>query len=83
MTQYPEVHLAKELEMCVVNISLSTDYDSGLHGDVDPVTHSEVVKVFSQNLDKLQKMLSKLIELVPAKRDQCQCSSALEHARIL
>jgi 5'-methylthioadenosine phosphorylase len=83
MTQYPEVHLAKELEMCVVNISLSTDYDSGLHGDVEPVTHSEVVKVFSQNLDKLQKMLSKLIELVPTKRDQCQCGSALEHARIL
>jgi 5'-methylthioadenosine phosphorylase len=83
MTQYPEVHLAKELEMCVVNISLSTDYDSGLHGDVDPVTHSEVVKVFTQNLDKLQKMLSRLIELAPATRDQCQCATALEHARIL
>src|SRR5262249_17235039 len=46
MTQYPEVHLVKELEMCVVNISLITDYDCGLQGNVEPVSHSEVVKVF-------------------------------------
>ncbi|HEY9776172.1 MAG TPA: S-methyl-5'-thioadenosine phosphorylase [Planktothrix sp.] len=83
MTQYPEAHLAKELEMCVVNVSLITDYDSGLHGNVDPVSHSEVVKVFSANLDKLQKMLSRLIELLPAQRDNCQCAHTLEHARIV
>lgn len=83
MTQYPEAYLAKEQEMCVVNVSLITDYDSGLHGNVDPVSHSEVVKVFTQNLDKLQRMLTKLIELMPAKRDSCQCATALEHARIL
>ena len=57
MTQYPEAYLARELEMCVVNVALITDYDSGLHGNVDPVSHSEVVKVFSQNLLILQKML--------------------------
>lgn len=83
MTQYPEGHLAKELEMCVVNVALITDYDSGLHGNVDPVSHSEVVKVFSANLDKLQKMLSNLIQLLPSKRDKCQCATALEHARII
>ena len=33
MTQYPEAILARELEMCYVNISLVTDYDSGLQGD--------------------------------------------------
>jgi 5'-methylthioadenosine phosphorylase len=83
MTQYPEAHLAKELEMCVVNVSLITDYDSGLHGNVDPVSHSEVVKVFADNLGKLQSMLSKLIETLPSKRDNCQCAHALEHARIV
>lgn len=30
MTQYPENILARELEMCYVNISLITDYDAGL-----------------------------------------------------
>ena len=65
MTQYPEAHLSKEQEMCVVNVSLITDYDSGLHADVDPVSHSQVVEVFTANLDKLQKMLIKLVELIP------------------
>ena len=32
MTQYPEVVLARELEMCYVNIALITDYDAGLEG---------------------------------------------------
>lgn len=32
MTQYPEAYLARELEMCYVNISLITDYDVGLEG---------------------------------------------------
>ena len=33
MTQYPEVVLARELEMCYVNIALITDYDVGLEGE--------------------------------------------------
>jgi 5'-methylthioadenosine phosphorylase len=81
MTQYPEVHLVKELEMCPVNISLITDYDSGLVGDVEPVSHSEVVKVFTNNLAKLQTMLVKLLELVPAERKTCKCGEALLGAR--
>ncbi|HEY9714153.1 MAG TPA: S-methyl-5'-thioadenosine phosphorylase [Chroococcales cyanobacterium] len=82
MTQYPEAHLAKELELCVVNISLITDYDSGLHGNVAPVSHSEVVKVFGENLSKLQALLVKLIETIPEKRSECKCSETLSHARI-
>lgn len=30
MTQYPEVVLAREAELCYVNISIVTDYDTGL-----------------------------------------------------
>jgi 5'-methylthioadenosine phosphorylase len=82
MTQYPEGHLSKELEMCVVNVALITDYDSGLHADVKPVSHAEVVEVFTKNLDKLQKMLIKLIEFIPAERNECQCARTLASARI-
>jgi 5'-methylthioadenosine phosphorylase len=82
MTQYPEVHLARELEICVVNISLITDYDSGLVGDVEPVSHSEVVKVFGENLNKLKRLLVNLIEKVPDKRQHCRCAETLVHARI-
>ncbi|HEY9871645.1 MAG TPA: S-methyl-5'-thioadenosine phosphorylase [Candidatus Obscuribacterales bacterium] len=83
MTQYPEVHLARELEMCVVNISLITDYDSGLVGDVEPVSHSEVMKVFTDNLSKLQALLVKLLDTIPDARDKCGCARALEGARIV
>lgn len=82
MTQYPEVHLAKELEMCVVNISLITDYDSGLVGEVEPVSHSEVVKVFGNNLTKLRSLLVNLVEKIPDERRQCKCAETLVHARL-
>lgn len=81
MTQYPEAHLAKELEMCVVNIALSTDYDSGLVGDVPPVSHSEVMQVFQKNLDKLRKVLFKLVSIIPSNRKKCKCSETLKHAQ--
>ncbi|MBY0356643.1 MAG: S-methyl-5'-thioadenosine phosphorylase [Candidatus Obscuribacterales bacterium] len=81
MTQYPEVHLCRELNMGVVNISLITDYDSGLIGDVSPVSHSEVVKVFTENLTKLQKMLVKMLELMPADMSKIDCGDALAGAR--
>lgn len=83
MTQYPEGHLAKELEMCVVNIALATDYDSGLVGDVPPVSHSEVMLVFQQNLDKLRKVLFKLIGSIPEERIKCKCSEILKHSQFL
>jgi len=82
MTQYPEAHLARELELCVVNIALITDYDSGLVGDVQPVSHSEVVKVFGENITKLQALLVNLIEEIKADRKGCHCAETLSHARI-
>ena len=35
--------------MCPLNISLITDHDAGLEGDVPPVEHSEVIRVFNEN----------------------------------
>ena len=51
MTQYPEAVLARELELCYANISLITDYDVGVEG-VPPVTHEEVVRVFTENNER-------------------------------
>ncbi|MBK7837549.1 MAG: S-methyl-5'-thioadenosine phosphorylase [Candidatus Obscuribacter sp.] len=82
MTQYPEAFLCKELEMCVVNFSLITDYDSGLVGNVEPVSHSEVVKVFGQNISKLQLLLKNMISTIPDARSACDCANTLKHARV-
>jgi 5'-methylthioadenosine phosphorylase len=65
MTQYPEVYLAKELELETLGIALVTDYDCGLVGDVDPVTHEQVMKVFEDNLGNLRKFLFELITKIP------------------
>jgi 5'-methylthioadenosine phosphorylase len=79
MTQYPEAVLARELELCYANISLITDYDVGVKG-VPPVTHEEVVRVFTQNNDRLRDLLFATIPALPAERD-CPCATALEGAR--
>jgi len=83
MTQYPEAILAREMEMCYVNISLVTDYDVGLEGDpkVKPVSNDEVLRVFNANLEKLRTLLLKAIELTPSKRS-CSCGSAMRNAMI-
>ncbi|MCL6472802.1 MAG: S-methyl-5'-thioadenosine phosphorylase [Firmicutes bacterium] len=82
MTQYPEAYLARELEMCYLNVSLITDYDVGLEGvpEIAPVSHEEVVKVFMQNNEKLKDFLLALIPKIPEVRD-CSCYRALEGAR--
>jgi 5'-methylthioadenosine phosphorylase len=82
MTQYPEVHLVKELEMSPLNISLITDYDTGVEG-VPPVSHESVVEVFTQNNAKLKQLLFRLIETIPQERPLIPgFSDALAHARI-
>ncbi len=79
MTQYPEAVLARELELCYANISLITDYDVGVEG-VPPVTHEEVVRVFTENNAKLRDLLFAAIPAVPEARD-CPCATALSGAR--
>lgn len=74
MTQYPEVHLVKELNMCPLNISLITDYDAGLVADCDPVSHEAVMKVFEGNISKLQKLLFKIIEDIDETKT-CSCDT--------
>ncbi|GAC1558584.1 MAG: S-methyl-5'-thioadenosine phosphorylase [Vulcanimicrobiaceae bacterium] len=79
MTQYPECYLARELEMCYVNISLITDYDVGLPG-AEPVTHADVLKIFASNNDRVRAGIVKLVEAIPAERT-CGCGDALASAR--
>lgn len=73
MSQYPEVHLVRELDMCPVTIALITDYDAGLVGDVPPVTHQEVMQVFKSNIANLKKLLVAVIENIPMERNNCEC----------
>ncbi len=77
MTQYPEAILARELNLCYVNIALITDYDAGLEGqpEIRPVTHEEVLRVFNANNDQLRGLLHRVIEALPEER-HCPCAKA-------
>lgn len=67
MTQYPEVALARELQMAAVNVSLITDYDVGLEDDpsVPPVSKDRVVEVFAANNSRLRDLLFAMVPRLP------------------
>jgi 5'-methylthioadenosine phosphorylase len=83
MTQYPEVILARELEMCYLNLSLVTDYDAGLEGslEVAAVQAQDVMRVLAENIARVRNLLDSLIPLIPAS-SSCNCQRSLEAARV-
>lgn len=84
MTQYPEAHLARELALCYVNISLVTDYDVGVEGDpsAHPVTAEEVMRQFAANNAKLRDLIVESIARLPETNTCPLCPHALDHARV-
>jgi len=82
MSAFPEAYLVKELDMCPLNISLITDYDAGLVGDVPPVSHHEVIEVFNSNVSNLKNLLFKMIEKIPADKNTCDCTKTQERSRL-
>lgn len=84
MTQYPEVVLARELEICYANIALITDYDAGLEGDpeVAAVTHDAVIKIFKENNEKVKTLLYSMIEKMDDERNCDLCGVELKTARL-
>lgn len=76
MTGHPEAVLARELELCYTSLALVTDLDAGAETG-EGVSHTEVLEVFAQNVDRLRGVLFDVIAALPADRDACQCAEAL------
>ena len=81
MTQYPEAWLCRELGMAVVNISLITDYDAGVHEGTEAVNATDVLEVFQQNAERIQKVVLDLIGRFPADLDALGARAALGPTR--
>lgn len=79
MTLVPEVNLACEAELCYATIAMVTDYDVWAE---KPVTAEEVVKTMRSNVEKVKKLLPKIIELLPEEPEdkKCSCCKCLETA---
>ena len=81
MTQYPEAWLCRELGMAVVNISLITDYDAGVHEGTEAVDAMSVLEVFAQNADRIQKVVLDLVGRFPADLEALGAGTALGPTR--
>jgi 5'-methylthioadenosine phosphorylase len=80
MTAYPECYLARELELCYVNVSMVTDHDVGVEGQ-EPVSAETVVRVFNENNERLRALLFAVIPKIGPQPDDV-CAKALRGARI-
>jgi len=82
MTEYPEIALAREKEICYCAIAVATDYDAGLvaSGKVKPVSVKDLIAGFNKNIALAKKIFLDMIENWPEKVT-CHCQSALEEAR--
>jgi 5'-methylthioadenosine phosphorylase len=76
MTGHPEAVLARELALCYTTIALVTDTDAGVETG-EGVTHAEVFRVFSANVQRLRELLVTVIESLPDDRN-CPCPHALD-----
>jgi 5'-methylthioadenosine phosphorylase len=81
MTQYPEAWLCRELGMAVVNISLITDYDAGVHEGTEAVNATDVLEVFTANAERIQKVVLDLIGRFPVGLEALGAREALEPTR--
>lgn len=81
MTQYPEAYLCHELGMAVVNISLITDYDAGVHADADAVDARSVLEVFKDNAEKIKGVVLDLIGRMPEDLAAIAPRASLEWTR--
>lgn len=81
MTQYPEAYLCRELGMAVVNISLITDYDSGVHAGAEAVTAHSVLEVFQKNAERIKGVVLDMVKKMPADLSTIATRDALTYSR--
>ncbi|MFD5324684.1 S-methyl-5'-thioadenosine phosphorylase [Streptomyces sp. NPDC127092] len=76
MTGHPEAVLARELGLCYTSLALVTDLDAGAETG-DGVSHTEVLRVFGENVGRLRDVLFDAVGALPATIDRdCLCTRA-------
>ncbi len=79
MTAMPEAALARELEMCLLGISVVTNYAAGISGT--KLTTTEVVETMKGSVEKIKSLLKAVIPHLPPVR-ACACKHALKDAEL-
>jgi len=77
MTLSSEAVLARELEICYLNLSMVTDYDVW---QPHPVNLGEVLKTMKENTEKIKNLLIAAIPKIK-ERGKCSCQESLKGAK--
>jgi len=80
MTGAPEAFLARELELCYASISFVSNMAAGLQRQLSA---QEVEEKGREASNILNSILMESITNVPARHNDCPCSSALAHAQLV
>ncbi|MET9886563.1 S-methyl-5'-thioadenosine phosphorylase [Streptomyces sp. NPDC006430] len=76
MTGHPEAVLARELGLCYTSMALVTDLDAGAETG-EGVSHTEVLKVFGENVGRLRGVLFDAVAALPSTESRaCLCTHA-------
>ena len=83
MTNMPEAKLAREAEICYATVAMVTDYDCW-HDDHAEVDVAAVIKVLRANVEKAERLITRLARSFPREHPRCPIGSdrALEVALI-
>ncbi len=74
MTALQEAKLAREAEICYLNIALVTDYDCWYE---EEVSVDQILENMSKNTENAKTLISELVKRLDGDRE-CMCESALE-----
>jgi 5'-methylthioadenosine phosphorylase len=78
MTLGPEANLAREAEICYLNMSMATDYDVW---QPHPVNASEVKETMGRNIEKIKSILRAAVPKIKEQKS-CSCKIALGKAKL-
>lgn len=79
MTAMPEASLARELEICLLGISVVTNYAAGIAGK--KLTTTEVIETMRGSIEKIKSLLKAVTPQIPPVR-ACACKDALEDTEL-
>lgn len=79
MTGYPEVVLARELELCYASLCIVTNPAAGMRDDA--MTVAEIVVEMEKSMDLLREVVAAAVARIPEERC-CSCQYALSEAKL-
>jgi len=79
MTAMPEARLAREAELCYVQIAMVTDFDVWHHTE-ESVTVEKVIENLHHNSANAKRVLLAIMTGALSSTESCGCSSALSNA---